>query len=96
MAVPINGCITVHNFKVLHIHLQSWAKMEKKVLFISFIDHSPSPYINVEVFHLTLTFNTDDGGREGCHLYFNYQFSPLFLSKIVVRVNYKNFNLVPW
>ena len=74
MTVPINGCITVHNSKVLHIHLQSWAKMEKKVLFISFIDHSPSPYINVEVFHLTLTLNTD-GEREGdviCAK--NYQF----------------------
>ena len=36
-----------------------------------------SPYINVEfqVFHLTLTLNTDGEGRgRGCHLCYNYQF----------------------
>ena len=41
------------------------AENGKKGTFLSlFIDHSISPYINVElqVFHLTLTLNIDGGG----------------------------------
>ena len=50
----------------------------------SFIDPS-FPYINVElqVFHLTLTLNTDGGARADVICARISQFSPLFLSKIV-------------
>ena len=71
---------------ILYRRLQSWTKISggnrKKGTFLSsFIDHPPpSPYINIkfQLFHLTLT----DGGRMG-DLCYNYQFSPLFLFKIV-------------
>ena len=55
-------------------------------MYIFFIIYTspPSSYINVElhVFELTLTLSID-GGEGGCHLYYNYQFSPQFLSKNV-------------
>ena len=62
-----------------------WRKWKKGTFLSLFIDHPPFPLYQCWITSVSFDFNFEHWwwGKGGCHLCYNYQFSPLFLSKIV-------------